>query len=956
MKSTALLFTLLFLLTGYQRSLAIDDHTYVSPKGGKGYFTLSANGKPAALQVSTADFPGVITAAKNLQSDLKMVTGTAPQLIMDGTQKPAIAVIIGTIGRSPEIDQLIKDKKIGVEGIAGKWETFLIQVVDHPSPGVDQALVIAGSDKRGTIFGIYDLSSKIGVSPWYWWADVPVVKQKELYILPGKHTLGTPAVKYRGIFLNDEAPALSGWTKEKFGGVNHKFYTHVFELILRLKGNYLWPAMWGNAFYDDDPLNAQLADEYGVVIGTSHHEPLMRAHDEWRRYGHKGTWNYSTNADSLRSFWEKGVRRMGQNESIVTVGMRGDGDEPMSEGSNIALLEKIVKDQRKIIADVTKKDAAETPQMWALYKEVQDYYDKGMRVPDDVTLLLCDDNWGNIRKLPKLTDKPRSGGYGIYYHFDYVGNPRNYKWLNTNPLPRIWEQMNLAYEYGAKQIWIVNVGDLKPMEFPIEFFLDYAWSPKKWPADQLNNYAALWAERQFGKAHAAEIGSILARYAKYSSRRKPELLDEHTYSLTDYKEFETINAQYARLKTEAETLYKDMPEASKAAFYQLVLHPVLAYANLNALYYTVAKNKLYAAQGRSETNAMAAKARVLYANDSAITNYYNTKLSDGKWNHMMDQTHIGYTYWQQPEQNKIPELKEITLPDAAEMGVAIEGSSLWWPESKTAAALPGLYPAGNKTTYIELFNRGKKPFQYTATPSKPWVTVNHPKGTITAGERLTVTADFSKAPKGTSVVPILIRSADGKSVTVMAKINNSAPAKTGFIEENGYISIEAEHFSKAVPSKEVTWKILPDHGRTLSAVAPYPVTAAVQKISTSSPRLEYTINLNKPGTVKVNTYLSPTLDFTNTKGLSYAISIDDETPQVINMTADKGRSWGTDVSENIKIISSAHEVKTAGVHTLKFWMVSPGVVLQKVVLETRAVPFSYLGPPESPSASNPSAK
>ncbi|MFC7669511.1 glycosyl hydrolase 115 family protein [Hymenobacter humi] len=393
--------------------------------------------------------------------------------------------------------------------------------MNNPMPGVERALVIAGSDKRGTIYGIYDLSQQIGVSPWYWWADVPTKQQPALYVLAGRHTQGEPKVKYRGIFLNDEAPALSGWAKEKFGGINSKMYVHVFELILRLRGNYLWPAMWGNAFNDDDKQSPVLADEYGVVMGTSHHEPMVRSQQEWKRYG-SGAWNYQTNPKVLQDFWRQGIRNMGTKESIVTVGMRGDGDEPMSEGSNIALLEKIVADQRQILAEETRKPADQTPQLWALYKEVQDYYDKGMRVPDDVTLLLCDDNWGNIRKLPKVGEKPRKGGYGIYYHFDYVGGPRNYKWLNTNPLPRIWEQMHLAHAYGANQIWIVNVGDLKPMELPISFFLDYAWNPDKIKADQVAAYTQRWAAQQFGPTYAGEIGDILAKYAKYNARRKPE--------------------------------------------------------------------------------------------------------------------------------------------------------------------------------------------------------------------------------------------------------------------------------------------------------------------------------------------------------------------------------------------------------------------------------------------------
>ena len=942
------LLLVLFMICSYQYGFAIDNKTYISSQGNKTHFPLSQNGSPASVFVNPQDYPGVLIAAKNLQSDLKMVTGNTPSFYNAMPKKGAL-VIIGTLGKSPEIDLLVQQHKLEVSAIKGKWETFVIQTVKKPFPGIDEALVITGSDKRGTIYGIYDLSSKIGVSPWYWWADVPVKQQKNLFVTPGLHSQGTPAVKYRGIFLNDEAPALSGWSKEKFGGFNHKFYSHVFELILRLKGNYLWPAMWGSAFYDDDPLNPQLADEYGVVIGTSHHEPLTRAHDEWKRYG-KGPWNYATNEQTLREFWTKGIQRMGNRESIVTVGMRGDGDEPMSEGSNIALLERIVKDQRQIIAEQTNKEASKTPQLWALYKEVQDYYDKGMRVPDDITLLLCDDNWGNIRKLPKLSDRPRSGGYGIYYHFDYVGDPRNYKWLNTNPLPRIWEQMNLAHEYGANQIWIVNVGDLKPMEFPIEFFLDYAWSPKKWPADQLEAYTALWVEKQFGKNNALAIASVLSRYGKYSSRRKPELLDANTYSLTNYREFERIVEEYQVLRKDAEALDEKIPAEAKDAYDQLILFPVRALANLNEMYYAAAQNKLYAAQGRAATNTTAITVKQHFDQDAALARHYNTEINHGKWNHMMDQTHIGYTDWQQPEVNAIPATQSISLPEKADMGVAIEGSANWWPNAQSDAVLPGIYKQGNSSAYIEIFNRGKAPFHYKITPEKPWIKLSQTAGEVKDQVRINLTADFSKVPAGSYKVPILIQSDQGNSVRIYAEVHQTnTPKKANtFQEQNGYISIDAANYTRNIGTKALSWKVLPDHGRTSSAVAPFPVTAKPEKLSLQSPRLEYAIELQQAGEVKIKAYLSPTLDFSHDTALSYAISIDDEVPQIIDIIKADQRNWNTNVAENIKMLSSKHEVKKAGVHILKVWALSPGVVLQKLVLETKAIPASYLGPPESP--------
>ena len=947
----ALMSVVALLIVLSKPAMATQDYNYISSKANTTYFPLSVSGKTSPLWVSNSDYAGVIRAAKDLQADINAVSGNKPGLL-EGTAKGKTMVIIGTIGKSLLVDQLIKSKKLNVTGIAGKWETFVLQTVNNPMPGVEKALVIAGSDKRGTIYGIYDLSAQIGVSPWYWWADVPAKKQSALYVVPGRYTQGEPAVKYRGIFINDEAPAFSGWTKEKFGGVNSKMYAKIFELILRMKGNYLWPAMWGNAFNDDDPLNRATADMYGIVMGTSHHEPMDRAQQEWKRYG-KGEWDYNKNGDVLRDFWKKGIENMGSAETIVTVGMRGDGDMAMEQGTNISLLENIVKDQRKIIADVTGKAPEQTPQLWALYKEVQDYYDKGMTVPDDVTLLLCDDNWGNIRKLPKIGDKPRKGGYGIYYHFDYVGGPRNYKWLNTNPISKTWEQMHLAYEHNARQVWIVNVGDLKPMEFPIEFFLDYAWNPNKWPASRLQEYTKLWAQKQFGPQHAEGIAHILTTYTKYNGRRKPEMLDANTYSVTNYREFEKVVDDYNQLLKQAEEINKSIPADQKDAYYQLVLHPVQACANLNELYYNTALNKWYANQGRAATNDKAERVKALFEKDAEISKFYNTQLANGKWSHMMDQTHIGYTSWQEPRANKMPEVKTIELPAAASMGVSIDGGTDWWPQATSKAVLPEINSLQKNGTYIEVFNRGQGALTYTvAAPS--WLNVSPANGNVKQQQRLQVTANWAQVPAGQQTIPILITGSDGSKVSVDVVVKNTSSTSTsnGYVQANGYVSIEAEHYTKAIGSTGIKWLIVPNYGKTLSGVTPYPATASLQTPGGNSPHLEYQINAVDTGLVEVNAYLSPTIDFTGNKTLQYAVSIDDEKPQVFNLNAEANQGlWNRVVGNSINIQVSKHSLSKPGAHTVKFWMISPAVVLQKVVLNfNKSLKPSYLGPPESYSA------
>jgi glycosyl hydrolase family 115 (putative glucuronidase)/glycosyl hydrolase family 115/BACON domain-containing protein len=939
-------------LSAQDRSTA---ERYVTGRASPGSFALVRSGRPAALVLSSADWAGVRRAAASVQSDIERVTGARPALVLDSLPVSGAIVIVGTLGKSPLIDRLVHEKRIDGTRLAGRWETFVIQSLKDPWPGVERALVIAGSDKRGTIFGLYDLSAQMGVSPWYWWADVPVRKQSELFVLPGLHTQGEPAIKYRGFFINDEAPALSGWVRATFGGFNHQFYERVFELLLRLKGNYLWPAMWGNAFNDDDKLNPQLANEYGVVMGTSHHEPMLRAQQEWRRYG-KGPWSYTSNADTLRKFWRDGIRNMGSHESIVTLGMRGDGDMPMTEHGNIELLERIVSDQRRIIAEVTGRDATATPQLWALYKEVQEYYDRGMRVPDDVTLLFADDNWGNIRRLPK-PGQARAGGYGVYYHYDYVGGPRNYKWINTNQIERVWEQMQRAYNLGARTIWIVNVGDIKPMEFPLQFFLDHAWNPSQWPVTRLADYARTWAEQQFGRQHGPEIGRLLSSYTRFNARRKPELLSPTTYSLSNYGESERVVQEYRALEQAAERINRELPAEYRAAFYQLVLHPIQASANLNDMYFTVALNQRAAAQGRASTNELAERAHELFARDARISAFYNDTLAGGKWHHMMDQTHIGYTGWQQPPTNVMPAVSRIDVPVAPGVGVALEGSDSWWPHEQSTAQLPPIDRTGVQTTFIDVFNRGQTSFEYSAQSSAPWLRVTPSRGRVNKEQRLLVSVDWTRVSAGQHNVPITIAGA-GTTVTVNAVVRAAArtASGTGFLEANGYVSMEAQHYTRAVNSNSVGWLTIPNLSRTLSAVTAVRLEngrtngepRGITHPAAASPRLDYNVLLAASDSVTVHAYFSPTLDYHDLKGLRYGISFDNEPPQIVNVLADTTqRGWERAVSQNVRIGASRHKPNGLGAHVLKFWFVDPGLVLQKIVIDTGGLRPSYLGPPES---------
>ena len=621
-------------------------------------------GNRVEIYMDANDCKGVNYAANALVKDILRVSGSKAVLTSDAGLKDKDAagkptILVGTIGHSAAIDQLIRQKRINGNLLKGKREKFIITVVDGQ-------LVIAGSDRRGTIYGIYELSQQMGVSPWYDWADVPVEHHDSIFVNRGIYTDGEPAVRYRGIFLNDEAPCLTSWVKNTYGTEygDHRFYQRVFELVLRLRGNMMWPAMWGWAFYADDPENEKTADEMGVVMSTSHHEPMARNHQEYARNRKGwGPWNYQKNKANLQKFFREGIERMKGTEQIVTIGMRGDGDEAMSEEADTKLMTNIINDQRKIIADVTGRKASETPQVWALYKEVLDYYDKGMKVPDDVTLLLCDDNWGNVRRVPNAKERKHKGGWGLYYHVDYVGAPRNSKMLNVTPVQNPWEQLTLAYENGIDRLWILNVGDLKPMEYPISQFMDMAWNPRKYDVNNITRHTRDWCAQQFGESQADEAARILNLICKYNGRCTPEMLDKNTYSLENGEWQEVVN-QYLQLEADALRQYNSLPASYHDAYRQIILFPIEMMSNLHQMYFAQAQNHALYKQGNPKANVWADECERLFKRDSLICDYYNHKMAGGKWNGMMTQKHIGYKSWNDDfEKDTCPELFRVTSKD-----------------------------------------------------------------------------------------------------------------------------------------------------------------------------------------------------------------------------------------------------------------------------------------------------
>ena len=581
---------------------------------------LLLTGSNDTIRYSQNDWKGVKMAVENLRNDLRAVTGSdkAP-------------VVVATVGKS----ELAKKYARECKQLKGKWEKFLI-FTDHGR------LVVLGSDKRGTIYGIYELSRQIGVSPWYWMADAPISRHDKIYVVPGTYTDGEPKVKYRGIFINDEWPSFGGWCTNKFGGINSKAYRHIFELLLRLKANYFWPAMWATNFNEDDPESPRLADEMGIVMGTSHHEPMMRSHREYlKRKDEVGPWNYATNPDRLDKFFMDGMKRNAKYENLVTIGMRGDGDVAMGNGDdaeNIKTLGKVIEAQRRIIGEAYGKPASKVPQLWAIFTEVQRYYDAGFTVPDDVTLLFCDNNWGYIRRKGTAEERKRKGGLGLYYHIDMNGGPWNDRWVNTTTIPKLREQLHEAYASGIDRIWIINVGDLKPKEVPIDFIMNYAWNPDAVKPGDEQPWLERFAGSIFGEENASEVADLIAKYSKYNLLRKPEvqipgIFNEHEMLVTSQR--------WQSLAQRAENLRAKLPEQMQDAYYQLVYYPVVASANVAEIYN-------HATMGDSlGIEAMLQK-------DAELSAYYNNVMAGGKWKGMMSDNHIGYTQWSIPDKNYNP--------------------------------------------------------------------------------------------------------------------------------------------------------------------------------------------------------------------------------------------------------------------------------------------------------------
>ncbi|SMQ45054.1 unnamed protein product [Zymoseptoria tritici ST99CH_3D7] len=1025
-----------FLASG---ALAIGQRSTVNFDGSG--ILLASNTSFVNIYADPNDWPAVLRVCDDLAMDFGRITGTNGSVIHNGngtgaslnasmifnvTGRPSFGVIssgsasggviiAGTLGRSSVIDRLVAEGKLDVTGIEGSWEAYVSAIVHDPLLGVEEAMVIAGSDRRGSVFGLYSVSEQIGVSPWYYWADSPPQKHSSVYADNTTVIQASPSVKYRGFFINDEAPALTGWIDAKFPpspwgpGFGAEFYASVFELLLRLRANYLWPASWNSMMNIDDPRTQALADEYGIVMGSSHTEPMMRATKEWSVFG-DGPWDWTANNKSIYPFFVEGAERAKPYEGVLTMGMRGSGDTALAPGIQTELLEDVVATQTEILTALWGNDSVQNtdvvPQMWCLYKEVQGYYEAGMSVPEYMTLLWTDDNWGNIRRLPLKNETSRSGNAGVYYHFDYVGDPRNYKWINTIPLQKTWQQMNLAYERDARRIWVVNVGDIKPLELPISHFMDLAYDIKLWNERSVPSYLEMWAAREFGLEVAHNTAVLLNNYSIAAGRRKFELVDPATFSLINYDEADKNLDEWKAMQTTAQSIMDSLPAETQPAFFEMVYHPVTA----GYVYYDImissARNNLYARQGRNSANSIAEHTHSQFKKDRELTEQYNGLL-DGKWDHMMDQTHIGYEYWQQPMRQRLPGLR-YNMPGesslAGGMGVSVEGNNATVPGddafhqlSSQSLTMATFNPYGATSQWIEIYSMGADAFDFNISANGSFVQFSETTGHITpdgaSDKRIYASFDWNSCPEGSGIVLVNISSIIantsqyreetqygtqyGMPQIMLPYENIKVPNNftNGFVESDGHISIELEHYSAVTSeSSEVQYKVIPGLSRTLSGVSLFPVTADSQS-APDSPGLEYKLytftdlsggieatpdlitgagtGMSSPADlVNITIVTTPSLNTIPERPLKYAIQFDEEDIKTVQYVVDQPKGanpvgWLAAVANNAWMTTSNFTYSGHGEHTLRIWALEPNVVLNTAWIDLGGLRPSYLGPPES---------
>ena len=917
---------------------------------------IAAEGQAIPIHFSANDAKVVEITANALRDDIQRVTGLLPSV---STEAPATAtaILIGTIGKSPLIDDLVTAGKIDVSAIQGKWEAYTAAVVENPLPGVTRALVIAGSDRRGTAFGGFALSESIGVSPWHFWGDVPSPHKSALHI-SGTHTQPSPGVKYRGIFLNDEDWGLQPWAAETFepevGSIGPKTYSTIYELLLRLHANVIWPAMHEfpvqtTPFYLV-PGNKQAADDRAIVISTSHHEPMMRNSHEYNP-SVLGPYNYWTNRDNIYNFWEERVIETKDSENIYTIGMRGRDDSGMlaPPGTTNAqraekLQNEIIPDQRKMITDHVNADPSEIPQIFIPYKETLVQYQSGLQLPDDVTIVWPDDNHGYIRQLSNPAERARSGGSGVYYHLSYWGVPSSYLWFCTTPPGMTCSEMMKAWDFDAHKYWLVNVGDIKPMEIGTDFFLRLARNPEAFRNFDQHLYLTQWADRTFGPQHAADIATVITDYYRLNIVKRPEHLSRTNTGFSHVKNGDEASSRleaFAALTSAAEAIYNQLPANQKPAFYGMVFFQIRAAEQVNRRNIIAERSRLWQNQNRAATNSLAAEAQAAHNALSAELAFYNEVNADGKWNKMLN-PNPGATGWWRETQNPFiaPAYGSHSPTATATLGVTIEGSA-----TPLASGNPGELPLftrpADPSYFIDVFNQGAAAMIWSATANKPWITLSRTSGSADA--RIRVSIDWNTAPRGHAIPGTITITGAGSQRTVNLRafypMDLNLADLPEAVEHNGIVTIEAEDFAQRIDRADGTgWRLqdqatASDDGMTILPVTTPSINPAT--LPGDAPSLTYRFHTFNKGPIKIRTQCLPTHKITSDHpGLRYAISLNNDTPRIVDINAiEYSAAWNVNTLRAASIGVSNHEISNAGPQALRIWMIDAGVVLDKLTVE-----------------------
>lgn len=987
------------------------DVPWVHDTFANGDFKLAQGTQLADVYYAPEDAKAVQIAANLFAEDVERVTGHKPLVKTDATKLTGQAVIAGTFGKSSLIDKLVADGKLDAKPITGQWESFIITTVANPLPGVSSALVIVGSDRRGTAYGVFEVSKGIGVSPWYWWADVTPEHHDDLFVAAGLKKFGPPSVKFRGIFINDEDWGLNPWASKTFepdasgsapkfaplvhppasaaeaaaeakiASIGPKTYAKVFELLLRLKANTLWPAMHEvSTPFNLVPGNAQTADDYGIVMGASHAEPMLRDNvNEWP-HDDQPAYNFVSNPEGVTKYWEERLQTNGKFESIYTIGMRGIHDSAIQlpRGADpVAALESIFSVQRGLLAKYVNPDPAQVPQIFCPYKEVLAQFLGNLHVPPDVTVVFPDDNFGYLRYLPTPEQvAARPGGFGIYYHISYLGSPYSYVWLNTTPPALIWEEMSKAYDHGIRNLWILNVGDIKPGEIGMDFFMQMAWDEKKWNIGNLNDYLKSFAAEQFGAEQAPKIALLLEEYFHFNYQRKPEHLQWNirgepagpsTLANNDYgDEVSSRLTVLSGLRALAEQVSKSLEPRQRDGFFELVQYPLEASALANERVFAGEQAEFDLTRGMAA--AVPLKASIATAENQLTvdTARYNDEIMNGKWKNIMPNDAMQRDRSYRTAAWKAPTILDTFQPAAtAGFGVLVEGQAD--PMTKDApAALPLFDPFVAKEHFLTVYDTGMAHTEWSAMSGADWIKLDtHPRFAANGNgphlERIWVSIDWAKVPKGADVSGNIVVT-DGKNTyTVKVPVYNPAEVrpeqlKGWFVESNGVVSMEAQNFSKKSDKSGAAWHAVPGLGRTGDAVGVFPTTAPsveADKAVTDAPALEYDFYMFSKGDVTIHYNLIPTQPIKYGQGLRFAVSVDDGpvTPVVIKSgTAGEVASspaWQHAVLDNTTSTTTQHTLAAAGAHKLKIYMTDPGVLLEKIVVDAGGLRPSYLGPPET---------